>query len=889
MPLNPGQKLGPYEIQDALGAGGMGEVYRATDTRLDRTVAVKVLPTHLSANPELKQRFDREARAISSLSHPHICALYDVGHESGTDYLVMEYLEGMTLADKLASGPLPQEEVLRHGRQIAEALAAAHRSGVVHRDLKPGNVMLTRSGVKLLDFGLAKMGEQAVAADSSLTMKAESGTARTPLTAEGSILGTFQYMAPEQLEGKEADARTDIFALGAVLYEMATGKRAFAGKTQASLIASILKDQPAPISSFEGMTPPALDRVVRVCLEKDPDARWQTAHDVALQLQWIAEGGSAAGVPRPVVHRRRSRERAAWIAAAVLGIAAVALGARELLRKPPPEPRTVRFQVSAPAGLVSVGMPKVSPDGRYLAFDATDSTGTTEVWIQPLDALTAHPLGGTEGTTRPAWSPDSQSLAFFAGAQLKRVDVAGGPVRVLLDGVSGSDCSWSPEGVILFDGSSGDSIRSVPSSGGVASPATRIDRSRGQSSHAWPRFLPDGKHFLFQAKYEGNAADSLLVGELGSFETKVLGPASSLMDYSDAGYILWVQDGALRARRFDVKSMSFRGEPFPVTTDISVATNGLANFSVSRNGVLACRSGDTGLYRLIWVDRAGRRLGIVGPSGSYGQPDLAPGGDRIVVEKYDAENDNRDLWILDGERGVNTRFTYDPQADGGPVWSPDGDRIVFSSRRGGAGDLYVKDVRGMGEAVPVWRDSTSKVVTDWSRDGRTLIVDRIGRGTSWDLWALPMTGDGKPVPVLATPGAEVQAVLSPDGHWLAYTVFDLQTGTNGVYVQAFPGPGGKWQVSNAGGSEPQWRGDGKELFYLSPDRLMMAVPVDLTSGFRPGTPHALFRADVSANRITRNRYRASRDGQRFLLVSTQMTQLPPITVVLNWTAEVERR
>jgi Tol biopolymer transport system component len=885
MPLNPGHRLGPYEILEPLGAGGMGEVYRAMDTRLDRSVAIKILPGHLSANPELRQRFDREARAISSLTHPHICALYDVGHEDGTDFLVMEYLEGMTLAEKITAGPLPLEEVLRIGREIAEALAAAHRSGVVHRDLKPGNVMLTRSGVKLLDFGLAKTGTEAVASDSSLTMKAPTHDPSTPLTAEGTILGTFQYMAPEQLEGKEADPRTDIFALGAVLYEMATGQRAFLGKSQASLIASILKDQPAPISTVQAMTPPALDRVVRVCLEKDPDARWQTAHDVALQLQWIAEGGSAAGVPRPVTHRRRTRERGAWIAAAVLGLGLVGLGVRDFLRPPAPEPRTVRYQIPAPAGLTGVGMPKISPDGRTIAFDAVDSTGTTRIWIQPLDALTAHPLDGTEGTTRPCWSPDSKSLAFFAGAQLKRVDAAGGAVRVLLDGVNGSDCSWSPEGVILFDGSSGDSIRSVPATGGVASPASRLDRSRGQNEHAWPHFLPDGKHFLFQAQYTGTVGDSLMVGELGSFETKTLGPASSLMDYSGPGYILWVQDGALRARRFDTGSMSFRGEPFPVTTQISSSSSGLANFSASRTGVLVCRAGDSGLRRLTWVDRSGKPLGTVGPLGAYGEPGLGPAEHRVVAEVTDAVSGNQDLWILDDVRGVRTRFTYDPESDFGGTWSPTGDRIAFSSDRDGQSDIYVKDSQGAGGAIPVWRDSTRKIATDWSRDGRTLIAQRLAPGTSWDIWAVPMTGDAKPSPVVTGKFPEAQGRLSPDGRWLAYTSFESSTFQ--VYVRPFPGPGGKWQVSNNGGSEPFWRGDGKELYYLSMDRTLMAVPVDAASGFHAGTPRPLFHADVPVNFVTRNRYWASEDGQRFLLLSTRMSQLPPITVVLNWTAEVE--
>ncbi len=886
MPLSPGMRLGPYEILDALGAGGMGEVYRATDTRLDRTVAVKVLPSHLSSNPELRQRFDREARAISSLTHPHICALYDVGHESGTDYLVMEYLEGTTLAEKLTGGPLPLEEVLRYGREMAEALAAAHRSGVVHRDLKPGNVMLTRSGVKLLDFGLARMGVEGPVSDSSLTMKAESGTARTPLTAEGSILGTFQYMAPEQLEGEEADARTDIFALGAVLYEMLAGKRAFAGKSQASLIASIMGSSPAPISEVAPMTPPGLDRVIRTCLKKDPEERWQTAHDVALQLQWIAEGGSAAGVPRPVTHRRKHRERAAWAVAAVLGLGLIAVAAHDALRPSPPEPRTMRFRVATPPALVSAGPPKISPDGNYLAFNGTDSTGTTRIWVQPLDALDAHPLEGTEGTARPFWSPDSKSLAFFTASQLKRVDAAGGAVRVLLDGVNGSDGTWSPGGTILFDASAGDSIRSVPAAGGEARPASRIDRDRMQTGHAWPHFLPDGKHFLFQANY-ANGGDSLLVGELGDFETRVLGPANSLMDYSDPGYILWVDSSALLARRFDSKALRFEGDSFPVTTQLAVGSVGLANFSVSRNGVLAYRPGETQKQTLVWVDRTGRQLQTIGPPGDYLQPAMNPDETRIVVDGRTGNAVGADLWILDAVRGTTSRFTYGSGSESAGIWSPDGTRIVYRASGPGGATVLSRDALGTTEPVPVVPDSVSGVPTDWSADGRTLLLQRQSPGSGWDVWAWDLEGKEDPVPVAATRFVEAQGRFSPDGRWVAYT--SNESGNLEIYVRSYPGVGGKWQISTGGGSEPFWRGDGKELYYLSLDQTLMSVSVDTGSGFRAGRPQALFRAPVSSNYATRNRYQPAADGERFLLLMRARAGLEPVTLVLNWTAEAGRR
>ncbi len=884
MRLEPGHRLGPYEILEPLGAGGMGEVYRARDTRLDRLVAIKVLPTHLSENPALRQRFDREARAISSLSHPHICALFDVGHEEGIDYLVMEHLQGTTLARRLADGPLPVETVLRVGREIAEALAAAHRQGVVHRDLKPGNVMLTPGGAKLMDFGLAKIGQQAETATAATAAKERSEDPESPLTAEGAVLGTFQYMAPEQIEGQEADPRSDVFALGVVLYEMATGRRAFQGRSRASLIASILKDRPEPISSLASMSPPALDRVVQACLEKDPDSRWQTAHDVALQLQWIAEGGSDAGVPRPVSRRRRSRERVAWAAVAVLGIGAALLGARELLREPVPAPRTVRFQIPPPAGLASTGSPRISPDGRYLAFDGTDSTGTTRIWIRPLSALTAHPLEGTEDARRPFWSPDSRSLAFFAGRQLKRVDLAEGLVRVILDDVYGADGTWGAEGTILFDATSGTAVRSVAAAGGLARPATRLDRESGQTGHAWPLFLPDGRHFLYLIHYGDSPSESLAVGELGSFETRVLGAVGSLADYCDPGYVLWVDNGALLARRFDPGSLRFRGEPVPLTTRLAVASVGLATFSTSRNGVLVYYHGGQGLCTLTWVDRAGRELQTVGPPGDYAEPDVDPSGDRIVVDLNSGTTS--DLWLLDATRGTSTRFTFGPGRELAGLWYPDGSRIVYAVGEASRWRLESRDAAGAAEPTVLSADTLGGPVS-WSPDGGTLIVNRLETEANWDLWAVRPGGGEPAVPIATGRFGEVQGRFSPDGRWIAYA--SSESGNLQVYVRSYPGSGGKWQISIDGGVEPQWRGDGRELYYLGLDRRLMAVDVETDPDFRAGRPRMLFAAPVPEDVVTRNRYVAAPDGERFLLVRVPDPGPEPVTAVLNWTAEVEER
>src|SRR6266566_2138300 len=493
MVLSAGSRLGPYEIISAVGAGGMGEVYRARDTRLERTVAIKVLPAHLSSSPEVRQRFEREAKTISALSHPHVCALYDVGNQDGVEYLVMEYLEGETLSDRLARGPLPPDQLLRYGIEIADALDRAHRQGIVHRDLKPGNVMLTKSGVKLLDFGLAKY--QAAARGEPLSGVSRLGTqaqASTPLTERGTVLGTFQYMAPEQLEGGEADSRSDIFAFGAVLYEMATGKKAFSGKSQASLAGAILRDDPTSVTEIAPMLPPALNRVIKTCMAKDPEDRFQTAHDAKLQLQWIAEGGSQAGLPAPVAARRKSRERLAWGVAAAAVVAAAALGFG-FARRAPAKPRAFRFEIAPPEGIIAIDAPRVSPDGRYLAFSATDSEGKTRIWVRPMNALTAQPLTGTEGTGRPFWSHDSRFLGFMAEGKLKKIEVTGGPAQKICDAPTGADGSWSSQGVILFDGTGKDPIYRVPAAGGTPTVAVKTGTSGKDGQVGWPEFLPDGR------------------------------------------------------------------------------------------------------------------------------------------------------------------------------------------------------------------------------------------------------------------------------------------------------------------------------------------------------------------------------------------------------------
>ena len=898
MPLDPGVRLGPYEIESPIGAGGMGEVYRAKDTRLDRIVAIKILPTHLSGRPELKERFDREAKAISSLSHPHICALYDVGHEEGIDYLVMEYLEGETLTDRLAKEQLTTENVTKWGVQIAEALDRAHRSGVVHRDLKPGNIMLTREGVKLLDFGLAKIGEASPPAGSG-TLPGMTGVTGlhtstghdSPLTAEGSILGTFQYMAPEQLEGKEADARSDIFALGAVLYEMTTGKRAFEAESQASLIASIMSSHPKPIAEMVPLSPPAFSRVVQTCLAKNPEERWQTAHDVALQLKWIQEGGSQAGVAAPVAARRRSRERLAWMIAILGVVGCLALAAAILLNQKQPDKQVIRYQIPIPSELTGFSHPQISPDGTMISFVATDSLGAGGLYIQRLDALEPQVLPGTSDAQRPFWSPDSRYLAFFTGAgKLKKIAAAGGPAQTIGEHPGAADGSWGSGGIILFDASSTDSLMSIPAKGGVPSPASVIAREAGESGAAWPYFLPDGKHFLFMGMSNDRENLTVRVGELGSMESRVLGHVGSRMEYAN-GYLLFVQEGTLLARSFDAGKAEFTGEPVPVAENVSAGgINFQGRYSVSDNGILTYWvAPSSSLRRLVWVDRSGAELEQIGEPGPYRNLSLSPDQTRLAIVVSDAQVSGADIWIRDLQRGTTTRFTFDPRDDGSPVWSPDGSRIVFRSERNGSGDLWSKQANGLGDPEPVVTTDLPEWPTDWSRDGAWILGGRVASGGNrTDVIAFPASGEGDPIPVANTGFHEFNGHLSPDGRWVAYG--SLESGEWQIFVQAFPEPQGRWQVSTEGGTQPRWREDGKELYYLTPDERLMAVEVSTEPTFRAGMPQELFRAPIAGDGFSSGRFEVADNGERFLLrLGMGAGSITPITVVLNWAEELEGR
>jgi len=879
-----GSRLGPYEILEPLGAGGMGEVYRARDTRLDRTVAIKVLPQHLSSSPEVRQRFEREAKTISQLSHPHICALYDVNREGETEYLVMEYLEGETLSERLAKGPLPLEQTLRYGIEIADALDKAHRQGIVHRDLKPGNVMITKSGVKLLDFGLAKA--LAPTAGPQLTSLP---TQASPVTQAGTVLGTFQYMAPEQLEGKEADPRTDIFALGAVLYEMASGRKAFEGKSQASVISSIMTEDPPAISTIRPMSPPALDRAVRISLAKDPEDRWQSAHDVAAELKWIAEG-SQAGVAAPasVIGRRRSRERLAWLAFAIAAIALLGLSF-SLLRRISALSRTIQFEIlSSDNAPYSTGFdvdpaPAVSPDGRMLAFVGNDLRGKPSVWVRPLDGIAARPLPGTEGGDYPFWSPDSRSIGFFSENKLKKVEATGGPVQIVCDAPSGRGGTWSREGVILFAPSATSPIHRVAASGGAARPALGLDPSRGEDGQRWPYFLPDGRHFLYFSYLGANPESrnqngGIRVGSLDSKETREVVPEASNPVYVEPGLLLFSRNRNLLAQSFDGKTLKISGDAVAIAENVAgFESRKIAFFSASSAGVLVYARAAAFPSRLLWLDRQGRQIGSVGEPGDYYSPRLSPDGRRVAVTMADAAA-HRSIWVYDFARGARTLFRAQASSDESPVWSPDGSRVAFASERGGAARLFLRAVGGGAEQAPL-KTTDAEVPTDWSSDGRFLAYQAPSPTTGWDIWILPLSGDRKPYPFLQTRADELAATFSPDGKWIAY--ISRESGKSDIYAVPFPGPGESVTISTAGGRDPKWRGDGKEIFYIADDGKMMAVPIKAASTLEPGVPVALFEAR------TRNQrgylYDVTPDGQRFLVITKVRDQEGlPMTVVVNW-------
>jgi Tol biopolymer transport system component/predicted Ser/Thr protein kinase len=893
MTVAAGSRLGPYEVLSPLGAGGMGEVWKARDTRLERTVAIKVLPEHLSRSEEIRQRFEREAKTISSLSHPHICALYDVGNQDGTEYLVMEYLEGETLTDRLSRGALPPEQVLRFGIEIADALDKAHRQGIVHRDLKPGNIMLTKSGIKLLDFGLAKAVQPASPNSSLSVLPTQAGM---NLTQEGTILGTFQYMAPEQLEGKEADVRSDIFAFGAVLYEMATGQKAFVGKSQASLIAAILERNPAPISTVQPMAPPALDRVVRACLAKDPEERWQTAHDVALQLRWIAEGGSQAGVPAPLAARRRNRERL-WMSTAVLFAVAAAALAFLLLRAPREPVRVLRSSLAPPEGGAfwldpsTPGPPVLSADGRRIAFCARAADGKIRLHVRSLDAFEARAFPGTEEAQYPFWSPDSRSIGFFTGGKLKAVESDGGPpVTLCSTDADPKGGAWSPSGVIVFARGSASTLWKIPAGGGDPVELTHFDPKRGDNSHRHPRFLPDGKHFLYLARSINAASEghAVVAASLDGTPEKVLLRSPGAAEYG-SGHLLFLRERTLMARPFDAGRLAFTGDAIPLAENVLLLslTSATGVFSVSGNGTLVYQTlQGQPTSKLQWISRDGAVQGTLGDAADYIEMGISRDGKRVATTVREQSTGTRDLWVIDVSRNLGTRFTFDPANETSPLFSPDGNWLAFSSNRKGHDDIYRKALSGPADEELLVESKNDKNPAAWSPDGRYLAYTDTGKETKADIFLLPLEGERKPQVFLQTPFLEYPAAFSPDGRWLAYG--SDESGNFHIYVTSFPRPGRKWQVSTENGAYAYWSADGKEIVYHGFSGQLWAVEVSAKGdSVEIGAPKSLFKL-AGPPRPSGVEFFPTSDHQRFLVLDRGQKANTLVNLVVNWPAAARR-
>jgi serine/threonine protein kinase/Tol biopolymer transport system component len=886
MPLAPGTKLGPYEILSPLGAGGMGEVYRARDTRLERAVAIKILPAHLSTDPARKLRFEREAKTVSALNHPNICSLFDVGSQDGTDFLVMECIEGESLADRLAKGPLPTEQVLKIGTEIADALDKAHRGGVVHRDLKPANIMITKSGAKLLDFGLAK---PAIAPTTGVTVTNTAGS--SPVTEQGTIVGTYQYMSPEQVEGKELDGRSDIFSLGAVLYEMLTGKRAFEGKSPFSVASAILEKEPAPIPSIKPLTPRSLDHVVRRCLAKDPDDRWQSARDLALELKSISSADSSAqssAAALPLIRKKNRGELLAWSFAVLATVAA--LGAFFLRRPAAADPAFPVFSsIISPAGTSfeiegDMGtQPALSPDGSSLVFGAGG-----ELWLRSLRTGSERALPGAHGAMNPFWAPDNSSVAFFTDGKLKTLEINSGVIRSLCNAPAGRGGSWGSTGVIVFTPGPRDVIHQVPVSSGVSAPITKLD-TKLHSTHRWPFFLPDGQHFLYLATNHSSPQaeqNGIFVASLDGKVNRFLVASLAGASYAQ-GNLLFVRDSTLLAQPFDLKSLSLSGSPHPVADGV-VLDLGVwhSTFTASQlSNTLIFQTGSaTAQSRLEWVDRSGKHLSFVGDQGVFLGPRLSRDGQRFLVSSGDPTHD---VWLYNSSGPQKTRLTFEGFIAGEPVWSPDGSR--FTVTLGMPNSMFrivARSSTGAGESVSLQELPSADSATDWSPDGRYVLTEsaNLSSGDS-EISVVPLAAGEKPrlLPIANT-GTQTSGQFSPDGRFIAFTM--LANGTPQIFVVPFSGGNGMWQASTDGGRWPRWSHDGKQIYFVSMRNEMMSVDVH-EQGNNIEVGHAArlftFRPSVRIYRVGMINYDVSPDGKRFLLVVAADENNRPLTVLQNWT------
>ena len=897
MPILTGKRLGPYEILSAIGAGGMGEVYRARDTRLNRDVAIKVLPEVFADDADRMARFEREARVLAALNHPHIAAIYGVEESNSSRALVMELVDGPTLADRMGAdriadrmgaGPIPLDEALAIAKQIAEALEYAHDKGVIHRDLKPANIKVTADGtVKVLDFGLAKaLLDKPTAADPS-----NSPTLSMNATVAGVILGTAAYMSPEQARGKTVDRRADIWAFGVVLFEMLTGRAVFAGEDVSETLAFVMTKEPA-FDALPAKTPLAVRNLLQRCLAKDVRQRLQHIGEARFALEHAGDT-PAAPVTVPV-GSPLGNGRLAWAVAAIAIVAALVL-AFAYFNRAPADQETNKVSVLPPsnAAISSDSAPAISPDGRRLAFVAQESSGKSLLWVRPLNSLIAQSLAGTEDARQPFWSPDSRFIGFFASGKLKKVDASGGPPQTLCEVGPGTfGGTWNQNGAIIF-AEGIQPLLTVPAAGGQPRAATALDSSRQEREHLFPHFLPDGRHFLYLALSAKRENGGTYVGSLDSKDAKRLLGMASEVNYAPPGYLLFVSDGTLMAQPFNTSRLSLSGEPFPIAEQVlSNPVFGDAMFSASESGVLAYRGGAfSGKTQLTWFDRTGKQLGIVGPPGEYLNPELSPDGKRVAVEQKSAQG-HRDIWLLELSGGAATRFTFNPVDEYYPIWSPDGSHIVFASDREGSYGLYLKPSSGVGSEELLLKSATEVAPFSWSSDGRFIVYRFFGTKGHVEEWGLPMSGDRKPFALLRSEEfSYAYAKLSPDGRWVAYMT--NESGRNEIDIQTFPKPGGKWQVSDAGGIYPRWSRDGKELFYLAPDGKLTALTVKGDSALEAGVPTALFETHMVGGPRNvvgfRQQYDVASGSQRFLInVPVAEETSSPITLVLNWTAGLKK-
>ncbi len=892
----------------------MGVVYKAEDTKLKRAVALKFLPAHLLGDSEIKARFEREAQAAAALDHPNICTVHEIDEADGKTFLAMAFLKGRTLEEHIAEGPMALDKALDIARQVAEGLGAAHTENIVHRDIKPANILISPDGrATIMDFGLARL------------------TEASRLTKGEATMGTVAYMSPEQAEGGDVDNRSDLWALGVVLYEMVAGQRPFTGQYDQALFYEIVNQEHEPLTGIRAGLPMELEFIVGKCMAKSADDRYQHASEIVVDLRTLGEklksgksrvvsagGGLSKSIERTRVDAPSlpesgrggaKRDRLVWCVAAMFAVAFIAL-AVAYFGESAPELETTRFLVQPPEGVrFGPRAAEISPDGRHLAFTGDSSTRGRLLWVRSIDSIEPRSLAGTEGAENPFWSPDSRFLGFFADGKLKKIDIAGRPAQTLCDAPNNRGGAWSQgsqgdDGVIVF-GSGRGSLMRISEAGGEPTGATALNDARGEVSHRYPTFLPDRRHFLYTSR--GGGKFEVNFGALDRSNGETTEPREPVL-VSDTpvryapptpahpnGYLIFASENSLMAQQFDTASLKLAGRPFPLAERVAATTGGLtpSDFSVSRNGTLVYRSRDAvGLFQLMWFDRGGEPLGSVGEYGRHSAVSLSPDDSRVALSSGGVDElGNFDVWVHDLARGVASRLTFDPALELSQIWSPDGKRMVFSSSRGGgAFDLYVKPTSGAGDAELLLATDHVKGPRSWSRDGRSILYVELRPTTDWDLWVLPLEGERKPVPYLRTEFNEVLGQFSPDGRWIAYVSDESRR--DEVYVQPYPVDGGKWQVSTDGGSQPRWRDDGKELYYLAPGDTIMAVDIDATETFRPGVPSALFSVEGMNSSTTASayfHYDVSNDGRRFLIdVVSEEGEQALVTVVQNWQAELER-